>query len=115
MPLAIPERPFVSERRRHRVYVTRHTEYHVRDGICVGVRDRGGDFFRGHMALNRRVHGGVRLGADGLATHAGEPLIGEGLLFAEGDRSLVTGAIERVVRPAKNIVDVYYPAAQNPS
>ena len=107
MPLDAPAPFFAPERRRHRVYVTRHTEYHVRDGVCVGVRDRGGAFVRGHMALDRRVHGGVKLGAEGLSIHAGEPCVGEGLFFAEGDRSLVTGAIERVVRPAKNVVAEY--------
>ena len=29
-----------TERRRHRVYMTRNTEYHFRDGVCVAVRDR---------------------------------------------------------------------------
>ena len=28
------------ERRRHRVFVTRNTEYHFRDGFCIAVRDR---------------------------------------------------------------------------
>ena len=27
------------ERRRHRAYVTRNTEYHFRDDVCVAVRD----------------------------------------------------------------------------
>ena len=107
MTLDAPDTYFATERRRHRVYVTRHTEYHVRDGVCVGVRDRGGAFVRGHMALDRRVDGGVKLGADGLSVHPGEPAIGEGIFFAEGDRSLVTGAIERVVRPAKSVVAQY--------
>ena len=36
------------DRRRHRVYVTRNTEYHFRDGFCVAVRDRRtGDFSTG--------------------------------------------------------------------
>lgn len=107
MSIDLIEPFFAPERRRHRVYVTRHTEYHVRDGVCVGVRDRGGAFVRGHMALNRRVDGGVKLGAEGLTVHKGEPGLGEGLLFSEGDRSLVTGAVERVVRPAKSVVEQY--------
>ncbi len=36
------------DRRRHRVYVTKNTEYHFRDGFCVAVRDRRtGDFLQG--------------------------------------------------------------------
>ena len=50
------------ERRRHKVYITRNTEYHVRDGICVAVRDRRSLSFRGaHIALNLKLEGGVRL------------------------------------------------------
>src|SRR5215469_12904009 len=49
------------ERRRHRVYVTRNTEYHVRDRTCVAVRDRRtGDFMQGHLALERQIEGGLR-------------------------------------------------------
>ena len=49
------------ERRRHRVYVTRNTEYHFRDGFCVAVRDRrSGDFLPGHLAIRRRLHGGLK-------------------------------------------------------
>src|SRR6187549_387121 len=41
-----------TERRRHRVYMTRNTEYHFRDGVCVAVRDRRtGDWLPGHLAL----------------------------------------------------------------
>ena len=29
-----------ADRRVHQVFVTRNTEYHVRSGLCVGVRDR---------------------------------------------------------------------------
>ena len=37
------------DRRIHRVFVTRNTEYHVRAGVCVAVRDlRGGLMDGGH-------------------------------------------------------------------
>jgi len=29
------------DRRRHRIYVTKNTEYHFRDGFCIAVRDGG--------------------------------------------------------------------------
>lgn len=42
-------------RRRHRVFFTKHTEYHLRDGECVGVRDRSsGEWLPKHAAL--RLH-----------------------------------------------------------
>ena len=45
----------MSERRRHRVFFTKHTEYHLRDAECVGVRDRAsGAWMIKHAAL--RLH-----------------------------------------------------------
>lgn len=39
-------------RRRHRVFFTKHTEYHLRGEECVGVRDRGsGAWMIEHAAL----------------------------------------------------------------
>ena len=44
------------ERRRHRVFFTKHTEYHLRDAECVGVRDRGsGAWVVDHAALRSRA------------------------------------------------------------
>jgi hypothetical protein len=97
------------ERRRHRVYLTRNTEYHLRDGFCVAVRDRRtGDFLQGHLALQRRVHGGLKFFPDGgIAPNAGEPRQGESLYFAADGRDLVTSALEGVERPAKEVVGAY--------
>jgi hypothetical protein len=44
------------DRRRHRVFFTRHTEYHLREDECVGVRDRDtGDWLIDHAALRLRA------------------------------------------------------------
>jgi hypothetical protein len=97
------------ERRRHRVYVTKNTEYHFRDGFCVAVRDRrSGDFLHGHLALRRRVHGGLKFFLNGaIQPNPGEPNPGEALYFATDGRDLVTSPLERVERPAKAIVQAY--------
>ena len=97
------------ERRRHRVYVTRNTEYHFRDGFCVAVRDRRtGEFLHGHLALRRRVHGGLRFSREGgIAPNAGEPRAGESLYFASEGRDLVTSPLETVERPPRDIVSAY--------
>jgi len=97
------------ERRRHRVYVTRNTEYHFRDGFCIAVRDRrSGDFLHGHLALQRRVHGGLKFFPDGgIAPNAGEPKPGESLYFAAEGRDLVTSPLEGVERPSKELVSAY--------
>ena len=97
------------ERRRHRVYVTKNTEYHFRDGFCVAVRDRRtGDFLHGHLALRRRVHGGLRFFMNGaVVPNAGDPAPGEALYFSSEGRDLVTSPLERVERPAKDVVVAY--------
>src|ERR1043165_4406610 len=54
------------ERRRHRMYVTRNTEYHFRDNLCVGVRDlHTGQWLPSHLALGRKLTGAVRLMQNG--------------------------------------------------
>ncbi len=97
------------ERRRHRVYVTRNTEYHFRDGFCVAVRDRRtGEFLHGHLALQRRIHGGLKFfEGGGIAPNAGEPRAGESLYFASEGRDLVTSPLETVERPTKELVSAY--------
>jgi hypothetical protein len=97
------------ERRRHRVYVTKNTEYHFRDGFCVAVRDRRtGDFLHGHLALRRRVHGGLKFFLNGaIQPNPGEPNVGEALYFATDGRDLVTSPLESIERPSKDVVRAY--------
>jgi hypothetical protein len=107
------------ERRRHRVFVTRNTEYHFRDGFCIAVRDRRtGDFLEGHLALRRRVNGGLRFFPNGgISPNGGDPQPGESLYFAgdgkegEGElpraRELVTSPLESVERPSRDLVAAY--------
>src|SRR5579872_1276671 len=104
------------ERRRHRVYVTRNTEYHFRDGRCVAVRDRRtGDYLHGHLALDQRVEGGIRFFGNGsLAPNLGDPRPGESLYFASEGRDLVTSALEKVERPKREVVAAYPADAPKP-
>lgn len=97
------------ERRRHRVYVTRNTEYHFKDGFCVAVRDRrSGDFLAGHLAVRRRLHGGLKFFPNGaIVPNAGEPQPGEALYFAADGRDLVTSPVEKIERPSKAVVSAY--------
>ncbi len=97
------------ERRRHRVYVTRNTEYHFRDGFCVAVRDRRtGDFLHGHLALRRRIHGGLRFFLNGaIVPNPGDPQVGEALYFEANGRDLVTSPLEAVERPTRDVVQAY--------
>jgi hypothetical protein len=97
------------ERRRHRIFVTRNTEYHFRDDVCVAVRDRRtGSFLQGHLALCRPLHGGIRFFPNGaMSPNPGEPRPGESLYFANDERDLVTSPLERVERPSKELARAY--------
>jgi hypothetical protein len=98
-----------NERRRHKIFVTRNTEYHFRDRLCVAVRDRRtGDFLPGHLALQRELAGGVRRLSNGtLIPRDDEPSPGEALYFMANGLDLVTSPLLKVERPAKEIVKTY--------
>lgn len=97
------------ERRRHAMYVTRNTEYHFRDSVCVAVRDRGtGSWLPSHLAVSRRLTGAVRVTANGtwVPTLDG-PAPGEALYFGDDGRELITSALSSVGRPPIEMVRAY--------
>lgn len=98
-----------SDRRRHKVFMTRNTEYHFRDSLCVAVRDRRtGEWLPGHLALRRQLFGSIRFFMNGsLLPSPGDPKIGEALFFGEGGRDLITSPLEAIERPAKELVQDY--------
>lgn len=98
-----------NERRVHRVFVTRNTEYHVRRSHCVAVRDRrSGDWVDGHLAIDGKVSGGLRfLDSGGIAPNDGLPNVGESLFFCSDGRDLVTSPVVAVERPERAIVQRY--------
>jgi hypothetical protein len=107
------------DRRRHRVYITRNTEYHMRDGVCVAVRDRKSRSFRpAHIALNLRLEGGVKIYANGaVVPNIVDPGVGDAIFFthlnSEGEaRQIVTSRLEKVDRPPKRDVALYPPSAR---
>jgi hypothetical protein len=97
------------ERRIHRVYVTRNTEYHVRRGTCVGVRDReSGEWLQTHFALNLCVTGAIRFFDSGAMTAtSGLPKIGESMYFEASGRDLVTSSVVSVERPKRTLIERY--------
>ncbi|HET9959003.1 MAG TPA: hypothetical protein VFQ61_31145 [Polyangiaceae bacterium] len=99
------------ERRRHRVFVTRNTEYHFRDEVCVAVKDvKSGMWLQQHQALRRKVTSGVRFFAQGGAAPTSfPPNVGESLYFGEedGERELITSALCSHHRPSKSDIDMY--------
>lgn len=98
------------ERRRHRMYITRNTEYHFRDNLCVAVRDRKTNtWLESHLALHRKLTGGVRVLPNGTAIPVEQPPeVGEALYFSDEEgRELITSRLCTVERPAKRVVETY--------
>ena len=96
------------ERRVHRVYVTRNTEYHVRAEVCVAVRDRAGDAWRDdHPAVGRRLAGALKHVHGGILPTLEQPQVGHSVYFRRGERDLVTSVVERIERPVRSVVAAY--------
>jgi len=97
------------DRRVHKVFVTRNTEYHVRRDLCVAVKDRrSGEWLRSHLALRNKVHGGIRFSRHGgIMPNPGNPRVGESLFFHAAGRDLVTSPILSVERPRRGTVRRY--------
>lgn len=103
------------DRRRHRMFVTRNSEYHCRDGRCVAVRDRHtGEFIRGHHAIGKKVSAGIRFNDDGGIAQVSPPeslIEGEQLCFSsrvdEQEFDVVTSPLLKIDRPPKEVVALY--------
>ena len=97
------------ERRQHRMYVTRNTEYHFRGQTCVAVRDRKtGRFLQSHLAVQRTLSGGVKYQANGTAVPScAAPQVGEALYFGDDGRELVTSICSSIERPERGLVSAY--------
>lgn len=90
------------ERRKNRMFVTRNTEYYLNDGLCVAVKDRRTEtWLAGHLAVGRRLSGGVRVLENGAAIPVEQgPEVGQALYFAAGGRELITSVLCSVGRPS---------------
>jgi len=97
------------ERRQHRMYVTRNTEYHFRGETCIAVRDRKtGRFLHAHLAVRRKLSGGVRYHDNGCAVPSyAPPAVGEALYFGDDGRELVTSLCSSIERPERHVVAAY--------
>jgi hypothetical protein len=103
----MPQKP--ADRRIHKVFVTRNTEYHVRRDLCVAVRDRqSGEWLRAHLALRQKVHGGLKFTrGGGIQATTSMPGVGESMFFHADGRDLVTSPVLSVDRPARSVVSKY--------
>jgi hypothetical protein len=80
-------------RRQHRMFVTRNTEYHLRLDECVGVRDVGsGEWYRHHAALRLRAVSLPAMGHD-------HQWVGRRIQFWGSGSDVVTSPVTDVARP----------------
>lgn len=94
------------DRRRHRVFYTNHTEYHLRDDECVGVRDRdSGQWLIDHAALRLRA-----LALPEVAESAA--WIGQRISFWGQATDVVTSPVVAVGRPRLDQVPAYVSQAR---
>jgi hypothetical protein len=91
------------------MYVTRNTEYHCRADRCIAVRDRRtGRWLDSHLAIQRKIAGGVRFFQNGSAIPLSEtPAVGEALYFEEGGQELITSVLASIERPPREVVAGY--------
>lgn len=94
------------DRRRHRVFFTRHTEYHLRDDECVGVRDREtGEWMGDHAALRLRALALPEL-------RSSSEWIGQRIQFWGRDTDVLTSPVVAVGRPRIEEVPAYVSQAR---
>jgi len=94
------------ERRHHKLYITRNTEYHVRGSRVIAVRKLGStDWLTTHSALDMTIQG--RVGPDSIVPQPGAPEPGDRLYLVSGHKAVVTSAIVAVERPPKDLVAAY--------
>jgi len=95
------------ERRRHKVFVTQNTEYHLRDRTCVGVRDLWTGHWRvDHPAVGKRLFGALRPGSEGLEA-LDHPQVESMLWFENGNNDILTSRLTGISRPAHRTVRNY--------
>jgi hypothetical protein len=97
------------DRRKNQVFVTKNTEYHLQDDRCVAVRDRrSGKWLPSHLAIGRRLSGGVHFHSNGTAVPVVDrPNVGQALFFADDGRELITSAVCGLERPTRESVATY--------
>jgi hypothetical protein len=97
------------DRRKNRVFVTKNTEYHFSEELCVAVRDRrSGKWLPSHLAIGRRLSGGVHFHPNGTAMPVCDrPALGEALYFADDGRELITSAVCGLERPSRDSMKSY--------
>lgn len=89
------------DRRRHRMFATKHTEYHLRGDECVGVRDRSsGLWLVDHAALRLRALRLPPMGQDG-------EWVGRRIQFWSSKMDVLTSPVVDTARPERKLIPAY--------
>lgn len=106
---------FGPERRIHRIFITRNTEYHMRRRTCVRIRDRRtGRWIDDHRAVNLMMTGCFPFGnLAGDINISDIPEIGECVFFNDQGIDIITSPVLCVERPPKATVLSEYPPLQD--
>lgn len=95
------------DRRKHMLFVTQNTEYHLRSDTCVGVRDLwSGRWREDHPAVGRTLFGAVLPGPNGLEP-LDNPELNCLLWFENGDNDILTSRLTAITRPPREAVSRY--------
>ena len=95
-----------AERRHRKVFITKHTEYHVAHGQVVAIRTRGSkDWIATHSAFGMKVIGSIPEGT--YLPQIGQPKPGQRLYLALTDNDVVTSPLIAILRPNKATVAEY--------
>ena len=89
--------------------VTQNTEYHLRDDVCVALRDcLAGEWIKASKALRAKLVGAVSSLEEVKAHACSDPEPGKHLLFVsdEGD-DIITSRVEKIDRPPKEAIQYY--------
>ena len=98
-----------AERRHRKVFITKHTEYHVAHGEVIAIRTRGTkEWMKVHSAFGMKVVGSIPEGT--YLPQLGQPKPGQRLYLARTDNDVVTSPLIAILRPTKTTV-AGYPAA----
>lgn len=91
------------------MFVTKNTEYHMKDNICVGIRKlKNGLWIKNGKAIKARLIGSIRSVDDIIMAKGTEPAVGEPLLFINDDgEDIVTTTLSEIKRPPKEAVNNY--------
>ena len=97
------------ERRIHKVFVTRNTEYHMKSSTCIAIRDRkSGDWQKDHFALQQEVSGSISFeNAGSIKITPGLPKVGESMYFDIGRCDLITSEVVSIERPMADLLASY--------